>query len=147
MVNKYSYNNLDKETMAWASSQNVAISLKKSVEVAKFIKGKKADKACSLLEKVIEEKQVVPYTRYFAEMGHKRGKGISTGGYPVKVAKEFLRVLKGAIKNAEEKELGEDLRVLSCSVRKGSRRYHNGRFFGRLMKSTNLEIVVEVCKK
>jgi large subunit ribosomal protein L22 len=95
------------------------------------------------LEGVINKETVVPYRRYRAEMAHKKGKGIDTGGFPVSVAKEVLRLLKSAQKNALEKELSEEnLYVISASARKGPSRYHYGRYSGRKMKSTNVEIVV-----
>ncbi len=142
MVYKYSYQGYDNQTMARASSQNVAISLKKSVEVAKSIKGKKVNDAIDYLEKVSEKTVAVPYTRYVAEMAHRKGKGISTGGYPLKAVAEFLRLIKSAQKNASEKEMSEDLVIISASVRKGTNRYHYGRYSGRKMKSTNVEIIV-----
>jgi len=144
MAYKYSFNNFNKETMAKSSSTNVAISLKKSVETLKAVKGKKVSTVKDFLGKVIEKKAVVPYTRYKAEMGHKRGKGIDTGGYPVHVAKEVLRLVAAAEKNASEQEISGDLFVLNASCRKGSARYHNGRYSGRKMKSTNMEVIVGV---
>lgn len=138
----YSYNEFNKETMARASASNAPISLKKSVEVASLIRGKKLSYAISILEKVTEKRAVVPYRRYKAEMAHKKGAGIDTGGYPVHVAKAFLVLLKSAQKNASEQEIGEKLYVLSVSARKGSARYHYGRNAGRKMKSTNVEVVV-----
>jgi len=147
MANKYSYEGFNKETMARSCSQNTSISLKKGVEACKAIKGKKVTSAINFLERVIEQKAVVPYTRYHAEMGHKRGKGIMAGGYPVKVAEELLRLIKNAQKNAEEQELGEELIVVNASVRKGSTRYHYGRYMGRQMKSTNVEVIVGVKQK
>jgi large subunit ribosomal protein L22 len=143
MAYKYSFEKYDNETMARASGSNLNISLKKSVETLREIRGKKVSSAIKFLEAVIEQKAVVPYRRYKAEMAHKRGKGVDTGGYPVSVAKEVLRLLKSAQKNAEDKELdSENLYVISASCRKGATRYHYGRFSGRKMKSTNVEIIV-----
>ena len=152
MVN-YAKKNYNKETMARAASTNVGISLKKSVEAAKFIKGKKVSTVINVLEKIIDKKTVVPYRKYRAEMGHKRGSGVDTGGYPVTVAKEFLRLVKAAQKNAIEREITGELYLISLSTRKGAQRYHSGRYAGRQMKSTSVEVVVglkdnkEVSKK
>ena len=82
----------------------------------------------------------------YTEMAHRRGKGIDTGGFPVNVAKEFLVLIKSAQSNAKEKELGEDLRVVSVSARKGTSRYHYGRYMGRKMKTSNVEVVLGVNK-
>ncbi len=142
MTYNYSYQEFNNETMARACVTNAGVSLKKSVEVARFIRGKKLTYAISLLEKVSEQKIPVPYKKYRAEMPHRRGKGIDAGGYPVHVANEFLRLLKSAQKNASEKEIGSELYVLAVSSRKGSSRYHYGRYAGRSMKSTNIEVIV-----
>jgi ribosomal protein uL22 len=147
MAYNYSFDKFDKETMARACSSNVAISLKKSTETAKAIRGKKVSSVIKFLEKVVEQKAVIPYRRYGSEMAHKRGKGIATGGFPVNVAKEFLRLIKSAEKNASEKEISGELYLFAISVRQGSGRYHNGRHMGRKMKSTNVEVVVGVKEK
>ena len=141
---KYSYQDYDKTNMARASGNNLKISLKKTVEVCKAIKGKKLKTALDFLEKVTNQEAVVPYTRYKREVAHKRGKGIDTGGYPKNVATELLKLIKSAQKNAQERELGDDLYVMSASCRKGISRYHNGRYLGRKMKSTNVEIIVGI---
>ncbi len=144
---KYAYEKFNKETMARACSVNAKISLKKSVEVSNAIKGKRLKTAISYLEKVTEQKSVVPYRRFKQEMAHKKGKGIDTGGYPVLVAKSFLSILKSAQKNASEAEISGELYVISASVRQGSSRYHYGRYSGRSMKSTNVEIIVGLKEK
>jgi large subunit ribosomal protein L22 len=144
---KYAYEAFNKETMAKACSINAKVSLKKSVELAKAVKTKKVKSAINYLERVKEQEAVVPYTRYNAEMAHKRGKGIDTGGYPIKVADEFLKLIKSAQKNAEESEISGELYVLSASARKGIARYHSGRYAGRSMKSTNIEIIIGLKEK
>lgn len=144
---EYTYNKLDELNMAKASATNLKISLKKGVELAKELRRKKASRVVEYLEKVIIQKQVVPYRKYRAEMGHKKGKGVDTGGYPVNVAIEFLKVIKSAISNAKDKSIDEkDLKVLAFSVRKGITRYSYGRYSGRKMKSTNCEVIVGISK-
>ena len=103
---------------------------------------KKVSTVIDYLEKVMDTKAVVPYRRYKQEVAHKRGKGIDTGGFPINVAKEVLHLVKSAEKNAKDRELGDNLVILSVSARKGSTRYHYGRYSGRLMKSTNVEVVI-----
>lgn len=142
MAYKYSYEGFNKETMGRASSTNQHISLKKTVETANAVKGKKVETAISYLEKVMDEKVPVPYKRYTMAIAHRPGKGISTGGYPVNVAKEIIRLLKAASKNAKEQEVSGELYVISVSGRKGTTRYHPGRYQGRKMKSTNMEVIV-----
>jgi len=142
MVTNYAYEGFNSEKMARASGKNLSISLKKTVETLKEIRGKKVSVAIKFLEGVISLKSAVAYRRYGAEMAHRKGKGIAAGGFPVKVAEEILILLKSAMKNASESELGEDLYLISTSARKGTTRYHYGRYSGRKMKSTNVEIIV-----
>lgn len=144
---KYAFQEFNKETMARACGSNLKISLKKTVETAKVLKGKKVSTAINFLEKVIELKAVVPYKRYKAEVGHKRGKGIDTGGFPTLVAKEILSLIKSAQKNASEAEINGELYVLSVSARKGTSRYHPSRYSGRSMKSTSLEVIIGLKEK
>ncbi len=140
----YAFEKFDKASMARSSGNNLRISLKKTVETAKALQGKKVDQAIKYLERVIEQKSVVPYTRFNTEMPHKKGVGIAAGGYPVKVAEDLLILIKNAQKNAANSELGENLYIVSISARKGVQRYHNGRYFGRKMKATNVEVIVGV---
>jgi len=142
MTYKYSYQDFDGKTMARANGANLTISLKKTVETARELKGKKVSTAIDYLEKVMATKAVVPFRRYRAEMGHKRGAGIDTGGFPVKVAEEIIRLLKSAQKNASDLELGENLYVISVSGRKGPTRYKPGRMSGRKAKSTSVEVII-----
>lgn len=149
MAYKYSFDKFDKESMGRSSGSNITISLKKSVETARFLRGKKVSTAIHLLEGIIDQKTAVPFVRYGTEMAHRRGKGIAAGGFPVKVAQEFLRLVKSAQKNAVEQEVSGDLYLLGVSARQGNKRHHTGRNPGK-MKSTNVEIVVgvkEVAKK
>lgn len=142
MAYNYSYQQFDEKTMARASASNTRISMKKSVEVAKAIQGKKVHVAKRFLENVVAQEQVVEYKRYNTEMPHRKGKGVMSGGFPVNVAKQFLIVLHNATKNAENLNLGDELKIISCSARQGSSRYKMSRLSGRKMKSTNVEIIL-----
>lgn len=139
---KYAFSAAEDKKVGKACSKSLPISLKKSVELATAIRGKKVSAAISYLEQVIEKKAVVPYRRFGTEMAHRRGAGIDTGGYPINVAKAFLKLLKSAEKNASEQEVEGALYILSVSARKGPSRYHMGRMAGRKMKATHVEIVV-----
>ncbi len=147
MAYKYAFEGYNEEVMARAYRVNLPISLKKSVELAKFLKGIDVKKAIDILDEIIDKKRVVPYTRYIQEMPHKKGEGIATGGYPVKAAIHFKKLLILAFKSAKEKELGEDLYIKSISARKGTSMWKMGRYLGRKAKRTNLEIVLEVKSK
>ena len=141
---KYAFENINKETMAKASSRNLSISTKKSVETCKFIRNKKVDSAIYALEMVLEKKMAIPYTRFFQESAHQKGRGIDNGGYPINVVKEVLRLLKAAKKNASEAEISGTLYVISASARQGPSRLKMGRYPGREAKNTHLEIIVGV---
>ena len=147
MAYNYSFQNFNKETMARAHTTNASISLKKSVEVANAIRGQKVNVAIAYLERVAGLEAAIPYKRFNAEMPHRKGKGMAAGGFPVNVATEFLRVLKSAKKNASEQEISGDLFIIATSVRKGSQRYHMGRYSGRKMKSTSFEVIVGLKEK
>lgn len=144
MAYHYSFQNYDKEKMARAHATNLPISLKKTVETLSYLRGKKVSTAINFLEKVQDLKAAVPYRRYNQEMPHRRGVGIAAGGFPVNVAKDVLKVLQNAQKNATEQEISGDLYILAASARKGASRYHIGRYMGRKQKATNVEIVVGV---
>ncbi len=142
MAYKYSFQNFDKTSMARAHGVNLGISLKKTVEIGSFIKGKKISYIINMLKAVINQEKVVPYKRYNTEMPHRKGKGIAAGGYPVHVAKEVLKLVQAAEKNAKELEISENLYLVSISCRKGSSKYHYGRYSGRKIKSTSVEVFV-----
>jgi len=140
----YSFQSFDKTTMARSHGVGLAISLKKTVETAKAIQGKKLTTVFHYLEDVLDMKRAIPYRRFNAEMGHKRGKGIASGGYPIHVIKEVIKLIESAKKNAESQEISGDLYLISVSCRKGNSKYHYGRYSGRQMKSTTVEVVVGV---
>lgn len=143
----YAYENPKGEGLACAHATNLKISLKKTVETTKAIRGRRLSAAQSFLEEVIRKERAVPYTRFKAEVAHKKGKGIDTGEYPVNVAKEVLRLLQAVEKNASEKDLSGELRIEAISAREGTGRFHTGRYPGRNMKVTHLEVVVKEMKK
>ena len=142
MTYKYCFDKYDKNIMCRTFAENSKISTKKSVEVLKRLKGKKIKTAISYIENVMNKKVAMPYTKYFQEMGHKPGKGISVGGYPVKVCEEVLRLLNNLLASVKEKNLEvDDVKILIASARQGNKRYHPGRYQGRKFKATNLEII------
>ena len=87
------------ETMSRAYGRELPISWKKSIELARALRGRTVEQARGYLEAVIALKQPVPFKRYKRWVAHKSGHGPAR--YPVKAAKEFLRVLENAVANAE----------------------------------------------
>lgn len=135
------------ETMARAYGRELPIAWKKSVELARALRGKSVEHAREYLEKVISLKQPVPMKRYKRWVAHKAGVGPAR--YPVKAAKAFLRVLESAVANAEF--TGKDdpdamhIAVINAhkgAITKGSRPRAYGRSSPWNQDTVNLEIVL-----
>lgn len=136
------------ETMARAYGRELPIAWKKSIELARAIRGKTVERAREYLERVAALKQAVPMRRYKRWVAHKAGTGPAR--YPVKAAKEFLRVLESAVANAEftGKEDPDAMLVKVVNAHKGSiTKGYRPRAYGRStawnQDTVNLEIVLE----
>jgi len=106
------------EKTSKAMGKELHISRKHAHEIATAIKGMKLDIAREYLENVVALKQAVPYKRFTRNIPHK--KGMCTGRYPQKAAKEFLSVLKNAESNATYKGLdSENMRITHIATKKG----------------------------
>ena len=106
------------EKTSKALGKELHISKKHAHEIASAIKGMKLNKARGFLENVSELKQAVPYKRYTRNIPHR--KGMCTGRYPQKAAKEFLKVLKNAESNATYKGLDpENMKITHVATKKG----------------------------
>jgi len=136
------------ETMARAYGRELPIAWKKSVELARAIRGKTVEQARQYLERVTDLKQPVPMKTYNRWVAHKAGYGPAR--YPVKAAKAFLKILDNAIANAEF--TGKDdpdamvVRVVNAHkgpITKGSRPRAYGRSGPWNQDTVNLEIVLE----
>lgn len=136
------------ETMARAYGREMPIAWKKSVELARALRGKSVEHAREYLEKVISLKQPVPMKRYKRWVAHKAGVGPAR--YPVKAAKAFLRVLESAVANAEftgkEDPDAMCIAVINAhkgAITKGYRPRAHGRSGPWNQDTVNLEIVLE----
>jgi len=106
------------EKTSKAIGKELHISRKQAHEISSAIKGMKVNTARSFLENVVLLKQAVPYKRYIKDVPHKRG--MCTGRYPQKAAKEFLKVLLNAQNNARYKGLESDnLLIKLVNTKKG----------------------------
>ena len=138
----------DPEKTSKAIGKEIQISKKHAVEISSAIKGMKIDAARGFLEKVTVLEQAVPYKRYTRNIPHRRG--MCTGRYPQKAAKEFLKVLKNAENNARYKGLDpENMKITHIGTKKGHT--YRGRFpraQGRATpkdhETVSLEMVLEV---
>src|SRR3989338_4803370 len=135
---KYS-TEFDEKSMARAQGVGLAVSMKQSAEVCRFIKGKKYTDAVRLLEGTIAVKTPVPYTR-FNRGGTGHRPKIGPGRYPVKSAGYILKLLKSAQANASQKSLNINSLVVKAAIAKqGPKTMHYGRARGRKAKKTQTQ--------
>ncbi len=147
---RYSVSELDPDRTALASGRDLRISYKAAVEVCNAIRGMMLQDAKRFLEEVIAKKRPVPFRRFKKKQAHRRGlQGFYAGKYPVKAAKEILKVLENAEANADFKGLDtERLRIVHIAAQKGTKiRGYMPRAFGRASpwneQLTHIEVVVE----
>jgi len=106
-----------KKEEASVKVEGARISAKKSVDVCRFIKGKKITIAIKELEEVVKGRKPIPYR---GEYAHQHGKGISGGGFPKNVALVFLKLLKSLQANASQHGM-EDTYVHFAKADRASR--------------------------
>ncbi len=132
---------ITKKDYAFASSKNLPISTKHSVEISKFLRYKRTTLAKSFLEDVIALKKPVPFRKFKRDIGHK--KGMAAGRFPQKAAKEFLHLIKSAEANALFKGLdSSNLKITTLIANKASVPFSGGRK-RQGTKRTHLEIALE----
>nr|AKQ01962.1 ribosomal protein L22(archaeal)/L17(eukaryotic/archaeal) [uncultured euryarchaeote Rifle_16ft_4_minimus_309] len=136
------------ETMARAYGRELPIAWKKSVELARALRGKTVERAREYLERVIALKQPVKMRTYNRWVAHKSGMGPAR--YPVKAAKAFLKILESAVANAEftGKDDPDAMVVRVVNAHKGrTTKGYRPRAYGRSspwnQDTVNLEIVLE----
>ncbi len=148
----YSVKNLDPEKTAIASGRDLRISSKEAYEVLNVIRGLKVQEAKKLLENVIALKQPMPFKRYKGKIAHHRGLERwkwPAGRYPVKAAKEILKVLENAENNAVNKGLDPDrLVIIHAAAHRGpTLKKYMPRAFGRstpwFRRTAHIEIAVK----
>jgi large subunit ribosomal protein L22 len=136
------------ETMARAYGRDLPLAWKKSVELARQLRGKTVERAREYLEGVAALKQPVPMRTYRRWIAHKAGTGPAR--YPVNAAKAFLKILESAVANAEftGKEDPDTMVIRVINAHKGATtKGYRPRAYGRSspwnQDSVNLEIVLE----
>lgn len=138
----------DPERTSKAMGRELHISRKHAYEISRAIKGKKVDAAREFLEDVSVLKQAVPFRRYKRKVAHK--KGMCTGRYPQKAAKELLKVLQNAESNATYKGLNpEDMKISHIVTKKGHTfrgifPRAQGRASPKKHETVSVELVLEV---
>ena len=146
---KWGYSSLilDEEGVAKASGRDLRISPKAAREICKTIRNLRLDEARRFLQDVIDMKKPVPYRRYNKKVGHKTGiQGWCAGRYPVKAARELLKILNSLEANAEDQGLDvERLKIIHAVAHRGRliKRYIP-RAFGRSSPRFNILCHVEL---
>ena len=141
---------LDPEKTVKASGREVRVSHKSAREVCKTIRGMMLTQAKQYLRDVLDKKRAVPFTRFKKKAGHRHGlEKAYAGRYPVKAAKQILKVIEGAEANAEYKGLDTDrLRIIHASAYPGMKikrftpRAH-GRSSPKIQTLCHIEIALE----
>jgi len=112
---------LDPEKTVKASAREIRVSHKAAREICRTIKGMMLTQAKLYLEDVSVKKKPVPFRRFNKKLGHRHGlERAFAGRYPVKAAREILKVLIGAEANAENKGLDTDrLRIIHAATNQG----------------------------
>jgi len=130
----YSIKGLDPDKSVLASGRDLNISFKETVELCRYIKGKKLEEAKKILEEVIEMKRAIPYKRFNKKVPHHKYDNTSgPSRYPVKAAKKLLNILESLEANAEYKGLDiSKIRLIHLAAQKGMKiKKYIPRAFGR----------------
>nr|AJS11953.1 50S ribosomal protein L22P [uncultured archaeon] len=141
MTHRYMPTQLPK-TAAKAMGKDLPISPKVSIEICNYLRGKEIDAAIATLERVKEKRQAIPYKRFANGAGHKPGKGMAAGRYPVKASGEFLKILRNAKANAANAGLSGTLIITHIAAQRANepfRAYAKERI---TFKRAHLEVVL-----
>jgi len=144
---KFGYSRSVEEPCARAYGRELRISPKDAVEICRVLRGMKLSDAKKLLKDVQKKVRPISYRRHKKKLAHKTKMG--PGAYPVKAAKEILKVLENAEANAKYKGMDEEkLVIVHASAYKGT--VIPGiipRAFGRATPAnrplTNVEIILK----
>tara|TARA_B100000315_G_C14428113_1_gene518840 strand:- start:161 stop:712 length:552 start_codon:yes stop_codon:yes gene_type:complete len=129
------------KTNAQAIGRTLSVSQKHGIEICSAIRKKGLGKAKLFLNRVIEQKDAIPFRR-FTNIGHRPGK-IGPGRYPLKACRAVLSLLESAEANAQMKGMStNDLIVSKITSNKASSQWHYGRFHRRKMKRVHIEVVL-----
>lgn len=137
------------DDIARVKANELPISPKHAIEIARFIKGMNTAEAVDYLNEVIALKKAIPFKRFNRDVAHKRGlKKWDAGRYPVKASEAYIKILNSVEKNAEYIGLDtENLRIIHASINRG--RCHKaifpramGRATPKRRETASIEIIV-----
>ena len=120
-----------------AKGINLPISTKDAKFVCKFIVKKRIGDAIKDLEQVEVKRKAVPMK---GEIPHRKGKGIASGRFPKKAAKNFIVLLKSLAANANESSLDEPI-IVEAMANMAARPY--GRFGRTQKKRTHVKVIAK----
>jgi len=136
------------EQIAKAYAPEQRMSWKKSVEVARFIKGMTLKQAKAWLEDVVKLKKPVPIKTFKKKQAHHATpwEGWPVAKWPVKVAKRYLQLLENLENNAKFKGLDvERLVIIHAAAHKGIKIPNiMPRAFGRATRFDEETVNVEI---
>ena len=85
---------IEGDNVARAKANELPVSPKHSIEIARFIRGMTTAEAKAYLADVVEKKKAIPFKRFKRNVAHQRGlTGWAAGRYPVKAAEAYIRLL------------------------------------------------------
>lgn len=143
---KYAFQNFNKELMARAVGRDLRVSSKQAIEICNYLRHRKLQQAKNILQRVLEQKQAIPFRKYTNGLGHRRGK-MASGRYPMKASEAFLKLLESVEANAQTKGLNTgELEIIHFCTHRATKPMHQGRHGGREMKSSHIEVVVKESK-
>jgi large subunit ribosomal protein L22 len=130
------------KSAAKAMGKDLPISPKVAIEICNFLRHKELDAAIATLGRVMEKRQAIPYKRFSNAAGHKPGKGMAAGRYPIKASGEFLKLLKNAKANAANAGLTGTLVITHLAAQRANepfRAYPKERI---TFKRAHVEVIV-----
>jgi large subunit ribosomal protein L22 len=109
------------DNVARGKANELPISPKHAIEIARFIRNKKTGEVVSYLEDVIAEKKAIPFRRFNRNVAHKRGlTRWDAGRYPRKASRAYIRLIHSVTKNAEYLGLDtERLQIIHVAANRG----------------------------
>ncbi len=138
------------DQFARGKANELPVSPKHAIEIARFIRNQDVNRAISYLHEVVAKKKAVPFRRFNRNVAHKRGlEGWDAGRYPVKASQGYIRLLESIKKNAEYSGLDADRLVIVHAA--ANRGRGQKAFFPRAMgratpkrrETVNIEIIVQ----
>ena len=130
-----------KKTRATVKVQSLPISLKQSMALCNFVRGKSPDRAIQDLELVLKKKMAVPMK---GELPHRKG-NIMSGRFPQNSSEAFMHIVKSVVANARATGVEEPFIIVHAKADQASRPY--GRFGAHRKKRTHVELAIQHYQK